>query len=226
MKVLVFGASGMIGQGVLRECLLAGDVARVTVIGRTGTGVVHAKLREIVSPDIVLSTDKAADDAYDACFYCLGVSANGMTEVDHTRTTFDLALSIAAILSRTNPQMTFSYVSGAGTDSTERGRVMWARVKGRTENALRALPFRAVYLFRPGIIQPLHGATSKTRSYRIMYMVLTPMFPLINALFGRYILTTESIALAMLNAVRRGAPRAVLEVADIKSLSSSALPRG
>ena len=184
MKVLPYGASRMIGQGVLRECLLASDVERVTVIGRTGTGVVHAKLRGIVAPDIVAATDKAAKDAFDACLYCLGVSMSGLTEAEYTRTTFDMTMSIAAILSRTNPQMTFIY------------------------------------------IQPLHGATSKTRSYRIMYMVVTPLFPLINALFDKYLLTTESIAVAMLNAVRRGAPRAVLEVADIKSPSSDAMSRG
>jgi uncharacterized protein YbjT (DUF2867 family) len=152
---------------------------------------------------------------FDACFFCLGVSSAGMEEARYTRLTYDLTLAAAEVLARQNPQMTFVYVSGVGTDSTERGSSMWARVKGRTENALRRLPFKAVYLFRPSVIQPMHGARSKTRVYAVTYMLAGWMLPPLRALFPRRILTTESVGQAMLAVARRGAPQAVLEPGDI-----------
>ncbi|MDB6000111.1 MAG: epimerase [Rhizobacter sp.] len=220
MNVLLFGATGMVGQGVLRECLQAGDVTRVVVVGRTPTGIRHPKLVEQVRPDLMDLTDIAAElQPFDACFFCLGVSSFRMDEAKYTRLTFDLTLSIAKTLAPLNPQMTFVYVSGASTDSTEQGRSMWARVKGRTENALKRLPFKAVYLFRPGVIQPLHGAHSKTAVYNFVYVLLNPVLTLIRWLRPGAMLTTEDVGLAMLAVARKGAPQAALEVADIRALA-------
>jgi len=210
----------MVGQGVLRECLRASDVARVTALGRTATGVRHPKLRDLIVPDLTRYDAVESElQGFDACFFCLGVSSAGMDEVQYTRLTYDLTLAAAQVLVRLNPQMTFVYVSGAGTDSTGQGRSMWARVKGRTENALQRLPFKAVYLFRPGLIQPLHGAQSKTTSYRVIYTLTKPLLPLLRALFPRQVLTTESIGQAMLAVARHGARKAVLEVGDIHAVA-------
>jgi len=206
----------MVGQGVLRECLLAPDVERVTAVGRTPTGIQHAKLRDLLVPDLMDYRKVEADlRGFDACFFCLGVSSAGMDEARYARITYDLTLAAAEVLVRLNPQMTFVYVSGVGTDSTERGSIMWARVKGRTENALRRLPFKRVHLFRPGVIQPMHGASSKTRVYAVTYMLAGWLLPPLRALFPRRILTTESVGQAMLAVARRGAPQAVLEPGDI-----------
>jgi len=220
MKILIFGASGMVGRGVLRECLIAADVANVTVIGRAPLAQTHPKLRQIVHSDLFdLGAVEAQLQGMDACFFCLGVSSGGMTEAAYTRLTYDLTLSAAATLVRLNPDCVFTYVSGAGTDTTAQGRTMWARVKGRTENDLQKLPFRDVYLFRPGVIQPLHGIVSKTPSYRVLYAVLKPLLPLARALFPEAVLTTEDMGRAMLAVARRGAGRAVLEARDIAKLA-------
>jgi len=210
----------MVGQGVLRECLLAPDVESVLTIGRTATGQHHAKLREIVHADL---TDYAAVErdlaGHDACLFCLGVSAAGMSEQDYTRITYDVTLAAAQALARLSPGMTFIYVSGEGTDSTERKRAMWARVKGRTENALLALPLRAV-MFRPGLIRPLHGIRSRTPLYRVAYTVLWPLFPVLGAL--GLLTTTERVGRAMLQVVRHGAPRSILANRDIDELARQA----
>jgi uncharacterized protein YbjT (DUF2867 family) len=219
MKVVLFGASGMVGQGVLRECLLDPGVESVLAIGRSATGQHHAKLREIVRADLFDYSDVEADLAgYDACFFCLGVSSTGMSEEAYRRVTYDLTLAAAQALVRLDPGMTFIYVSGAGTDSSEHGRVMWARVKGATENALLRLPFKAAYMFRPGVIRPLHGARSKTRLYRALYLAAGPLLGALQALAPRHVTTTEQIGRAMLAAARNGAPRSVLETADINQL--------
>jgi uncharacterized protein YbjT (DUF2867 family) len=223
MNVLVFGATGMLGQGVLRECLQAADVAMVQTIGRTTTGQQNAKLREVAQTDLFdvdAMTPKLT--GFDACFFCLGVSSAGMTEAAYSHLTYDLTLAIAGKLAALNPRMTFVYVSGAGTDSTEQGRSMWARVKGRTENALRRLPFKAVYVFRPGLIQPLHGIHSKTQSYRLFYSVTKPLLTPLRVLLPNYVLSTEVIGRAMLAAVRRGYDKSVLESADIRALALKA----
>ena len=168
MNVLVFGATGMVGQGVLRECLVDPAVALVQTVGRTATGVTHPRLSEIVHADLMsYASIEPRLVGFDACFFCLGVSSAGMSEADYERVTYGITMAAATTLARLNKSMTFIYVSGAGTDSSERGRIMWARVKGRTENALLRLPFKAAYMFRPGVIQPLHGITSKTAAYRI-----------------------------------------------------------
>ena len=170
MKVLLFGATGMVGQGVLRECLLAPDVERVQTVGRSATGQQHAKLGALVHPDLWdYSSIEPELTPFDACFFCLGVASSGLNEAEYTHLTYDLTLAAATTLARVNPAMTFIYVSGMGTDASEKGRLMWARVKGRTENAVRRLPFKAAYAFRPGVIQPLHGITSRTPSYRNFY---------------------------------------------------------
>src|SRR3984957_1469972 len=160
MNVILFGATGMVGQGVLRECLLAPDVQRVLSIVRSPSGQQHAKLHEIIPTDFYdLSSIESELSGYDACFFALGVTSAGMAEQQYRHVTYDLTLAAAKPLARLNPGMTFVYVSGAGTDSTESGSTMWARVKGKTENAILHLPFKAAYMFRPGLIQPLHGIT-------------------------------------------------------------------
>lgn len=216
MRVMLFGATGMVGQGALRECLRDPQVTQVLAVGRSPAGMTHPKLAELVRRDLVDWTD--ADDVirdYDACFFCVGVSAAGMSEADYTRTTFDLTLAVATALARLNPGMTFIYVSGQGTDSSERGRAMWARVKGRTENALLGLPFRAAYMFRPGIIQPVDGVRSRTRLYRALYAVLGPAMPLLRRAFPGQIVTSAELGRAMLAVAREGHPRPVLERQDI-----------
>ena len=219
MNVLLFGASGMVGQGVLRECLLAPDVARVVTVGRSATGQSHPKLREIVATDLYdLAPLESELVGFDACFFCLGVSSAGMSEARYTRVTYDLTLAVATTLARLNPGMTFVYVTGAGTDATERGRTMWARVKGRTENALLRLPLKT-FLFRPGMIQPLHGIRSKTWLYRAGYAVLAPFTPLLKRRFPTAVTTTEQVGRAMLAVARRGHPTPVLETADINALA-------
>lgn len=220
MNVLLFGATGMVGQGVLRACLTAPDVALVQTVGRLATGQQNSRLREVVQPDL-FDCRAIADElkGFDACFFCLGVSSAGMSEANYSRLTYDLTLAVAQVLAPLNPAMTFIYVSGAGTDSTEQGRSMWARVKGRTENALQRLPFKAVYLFRPGVIQPLDGIRSKTTSYQRFYSLVGPLLTPLRRLLPNAILTTRIMGEAMLNAVRHGAGKAVLEPADIRALA-------
>jgi uncharacterized protein YbjT (DUF2867 family) len=226
MRILLFGATGMVGQGVLRECLKAPDVDLIQIVGRTAVGLEDPKVREIVRQDLSDLGDVEADlRDFDACLYCLGVSSAGMSEQQYSRLTFDLTLSVARTLSRLNNRMVFIYVSGAGTDNTERGRTMWARVKGRTENALRGVTFRALYLFRPGIIQPLNGERSKTRAYRLLYQWGAPLLPLLRRVAPDRISTTESLGQAMLAAVRNGAKKTILEAADINTLARVAHTR-
>ena len=211
----------MVGQGVLRECLLDPDVKAVLTVGRSATGVQNPKLREIVRPDLYHYSDIESQlTGFDACFFCLGVSSAGMPQNQYENLTYTLTIAAAETLSRLNPAMTFVYVSGAGTDSSEKGRIMWARVKGKTENALLRLPFKAAYMFRPGVIQPVHGARSKTAAYRIAYALLKPALPLLRRLFPRYILTTEEIGRAMIHVAREGAPKKILETRDIRDCAA------
>lgn len=216
MKIIVFGATGMVGQGVLRECLAAPDVEEVKVVTRTPTGMQHPRLRELLHEDFLdYSAITAQLAGYDACLFCLGVSAAGMDEARYTRLTHDLTLAAAQVLVRINPSMVFVYVSGAGTANDDAGRVMWARVKGRTERDLRRLPFRAVYLFRPGFIAPMHGERSKTRMSRVVYALSRPLVPLLRRLFPRHVLDTVIVGQGMLSVLRHGAPAPVLETGDI-----------
>ena len=219
MNVVLFGATGMVGQSALRECLLDPDVNKVISIVRTPTTPTNAKLRELVLPDFTnYSAVETELTGLDACFFCLGVASSGMSEADYTRITHDFTLAAAMTLAKLNPSMTFIYVSGSGTDSTERGRIMWARVKGKTESDLLKLPFRAAYMFRPGFIQPLHGIRSKTKLYQTFYTLLNPILPLLKSTFPQYVTTTEQLGRAMLRVARSGYPRPVLESKDINSL--------
>jgi len=219
MKVILFGATGMVGQGVLRECLLDWRVERVLTVGRSTTGRTEPKLTELALKNLFdYSSVEPQLAGYDACFFCLGISSAGMSEADYRRITHDLTLAAATVLARLNPHMTFIYVSGQGTDSTEKGRVMWARVKGATENALLKLPFKAVCMFRPGIIRPLHGVRSKTPLYQTFYTVLGPLLGLLAWVFPDSLTTTEQVGKAMLHAARDGAPKTHLENPDINRL--------
>ncbi|HLK54438.1 MAG TPA: NAD-dependent epimerase/dehydratase family protein [Candidatus Angelobacter sp.] len=219
MKVILFGATGMVGQGVLRECLLDPGVDSVLTIGRSVTGQQQAKLHEIAQADLAnLSTIEDRLSGYDACFFCLGVSAAGMTEEAYRRITYDLTIAVATTLARLNPAMTFVYVSGTGTDSTEHGRMMWARVKGKTENDLLRMPFKAAYMFRPGYIQPLHGIKTKTKWYAAFYALMAPLYPMWKRLLPKYVTTTECIGRAMLKVASQGYSKPVLENPDINSI--------
>lgn len=219
MKVLLFGATGMIGQGVLRECLLDPRVTEVISLLRSPTREKHPKLTEVYHGDFFDYAGLQERLAgLDICCFCLGVTSAGLDEAAYSRMTHDLTLAAATFLAPLNPAMTFCYISGAGADSTEQGRIMWARVKGCTENALLRLPFRAVYVFRPGAIRPLHGIRSRTALYRALYAVLGPFLPLLKALSPDSLTTTEQLGKAMLQAGLVGAPKAILEMPDINRL--------
>lgn len=212
----------MVGQGVLRECLIDPGVDAVLAIGRSAAGLQHPKLREMIQPDLYHYPGVQSQlEGYDACFFCLGVSSAGMSEEQYEKLTYTLTLAAAETLVRANPGMTFVYVSGTGTDSSGKGRVMWARIKGRTENALLRLPFKAAYMFRPGVIQPVHGARSRTTVYRLAYTILGPVIPLLRWLFPRYILTTQEVGQAMIQVARQGWPRKVLEIGDIHDCAAA-----
>jgi uncharacterized protein YbjT (DUF2867 family) len=226
MNVIIFGATGMVGQSVLRACLRDPDIRAVLTVGRTISGVRHEKLREIVHADLWhYAAIESALTGFDACFFCLGVSSAGMREAAYAHLTYDLTLAAAETLCRLNPGMVFTYVSGSGTDSTERGSIMWARVKGRTENALLRLPFKAAYMFRPGVIRPLHGIRSRTRSYRMLYALLAPILPLAQRAFPAAIATTDTIGRAMIEVAKHGTAKTCLENADILALSRTAESR-
>ena len=223
MKVILFGATGMVGQGVLRECLRDSGVESVVVVGRSAVGVSHPKLREVVRADLMdLGGLESELSGYDACFFCLGVSSAGMKEDAYRKVTYDLTLEVARSLGRWNPGLTFCYVSGQGTDGSGRGRVMWARVKGETENALLALDGVEAYMFRPGLIQPLHGIRSKTRVYRAMYALTGPLLLVLRKLAPRRITTTEQVGLAMIAVARDGAAERVLETDGINRAAAAA----
>ena len=219
MNAMLFGASGMVGQGVLRECLADPAVGKVLSVGRSPAGQQHPKLREIVHANLLdLSPIERDLTGYDACFFCLGVSSAGMTQARYATVTYDLTLSVATTLAKLNPAMTFIYVSGLGTDSSEHGRTMWARVKGKTENALLRLPFKAAYMFRPGFILPMHGIKSKTTLYRLAYAVATPLYPLLKKITPNAVTTTEQLGRAMLRVATHGYAKPVVEGSDINSI--------
>jgi uncharacterized protein YbjT (DUF2867 family) len=221
MRIVLIGATGMVGQGVLRACLRARDVTKIIVIGRRALdGYDDPRLQVFITSD--LARFEAKDDTFaniDACFFCVGVSSFRMSEVVYRAVTYDLTLHVAQQLLASSPGMTMVYVSGAGADSSEQGKTMWARIRGQTENALQRLPFRQVAIFRPAAIIPEDGIQSRTASYRWMYIVLKPLLLLVHAIAPDRILTTQIIGDAMLNAVRRGVPQAILNPADIHRLA-------
>ncbi len=219
MKVIIFGATGMIGSGVLQECLDDPSVSSVLIVGRSTCGTHHQKLREIIHPDFFEYSDISEDlKGYDACFFCLGVSAAGMSEEKYHRLTYELTMASAETLVAVNPDLTFCYVSGQGTDSTEDGRFMWARVKGKTENHLLRLPFKAAFMFRPGFIQPVKGVRSKTRLYQAMYTVINPLYPLLKRIFTRQLTTSQILGRAMIRVAASGHPRSIIDIPDINDL--------
>ena len=219
MKVLIFGATGMVGQGVLRECLQDPEVELAVTVGRSATGMQNAKLREIVHGDLTRYAGIEGEVAgFDACFFCLGVSSSGMKEADYARVTYELTLAAAETLSRVNPGMTFIYVSGSGTDGSEEGRMMWARVKGRTENALLRLSL-AAYMFRPGLIVPLDGIKSKTAAYWFIYTLCGPLLPLLRWALPNHVVTTRELGRAMLNVAKRGYGKRILETKDLRTVA-------
>lgn len=222
MNVIIFGATGMVGQGVLRECLRDDAVRRVLVVGRGTVGLRHPKLREILRSDVGDLAQAAAEgelSGYDACFFCLGVSSVGMKEAAYREVTHDLTLAVAGTVCERNPGLVFTYVSGAGTDSTERGRSMWARVKGQTENELLALPMDA-YMFRPGYIQAGPGVVSKTALYRILYRLISPAYPLLRRMFPNAVTSTAEIGRAMLAVAADGADTRLLGPREINALAA------
>jgi len=221
MRVVLFGASGMVGQGVLLECLRDPGVTEVLAIGRSPLGRTDPKLRELVLPNVGdLSGHGSELRGWDAGFWCLGVSSVGKSEEEYRRVTYDLTLSAATFLAAASPGMTFVYVSGAGTDSTEKGSSMWARVKGATENAVGRLPFHAVFYFRPGIIQARYGVRSKTTGYRIAYVLLYPILLLVRAVAPNSMTSTDRVGRAMLAVVRRPPSNRVVGTREINALAS------
>ncbi|MNI56833.1 hypothetical protein D3C73_1118590 [compost metagenome] len=215
MRVIIFGVTGMVGQSALRECLLDDKVQEILTIGRKRTDQQHEKLRQIELANVAdLSTIEQEITGFDACFFCLGVSSAGMKEEEYRRITYDITLSVADKLARLNPQMTFIYVSGSGTDSSEKGRSMWARVKGNTENDLLRLPFKAAYMFRPGAIIPQYGIRSKTKVYQFFYDVMKPFYPLLMKLNG--VISSEQLGKAMIKVAINGYPSPIIESNKLK----------
>lgn len=220
MNVILFGASGMVGQAVLRECLLDPEITTVLVIGRSPLGLQHAKLREIIHNDLAnLAPIQNQLINLDACFYCIGVTSAGLAEPEYRRVTYTFTIAAAQALLPQNPNLTFVFISGAGADSTEKGRTMWARVKGATENTLLRMPFKAVFVIRPAYIQPLHGIKSRTQLYRVLYLFVAPIYPVLRAFFPKYVTTTEQLGRAMIHLAKQGAPKHILESADINTLA-------
>jgi len=218
VKVILFGATGMVGEGVLIECLSHPQVSQVLSVSRKPGGRQHPKLKEYLVPDFLnLKEDDENLKGYDACFFCAGVSSVGMKEGEYTRLTYDLTTHFANVLLHQNPQLTFIYVSGAATDSTEKGRLMWARVKGRTENALARMPFKNVYLFRPGFMKLTPGQKNALKLYKYVGW----MFPFFKLVFPNSTSTLKQVGQAMINSVIRGSDKQILEVRDINKLGSS-----
>jgi uncharacterized protein YbjT (DUF2867 family) len=222
MNAVIFGATGMVGKGVLLECLDDARVEHILLVSRHPIDVSHPKIREIVHADFTaFETLTPAFADIDACFYCLGVTAIGLSEGQYHHLTYDVTLAAAtALASASAGRLTFCYVSGEGTDSTEHGGTMWARVKGTTENALLRLPFKAAFMFRPGYIQPLRGIRSKTRWYQALYDVIGPFYPIVRRLFPKYVTTTTDIGRAMIRVAVSGWSRHILSSGDINQLSS------
>jgi len=218
MKIIIFGSTGMIGQGVLLESLKNPEIEKVLVVNRQSCGIASPKLKELIHKDFYdLSSLTEELTGYDACLYCLGVSSVGMAEADYQKITYDLTIYIAETLLKLNKDMSFSYISGANTDSSENGKTMWARVKGKTENALLAMPFKRVYMLRPGFIEPLKGIKSKTPLYQFIYTVFKPLFFILRH-FENIATNTEVLGKAMILVVQKGYTTKILESKDINAI--------
>lgn len=219
LNVIVTGATGMVGEGVLHECLLHPDVNRVLIINRKPSGKSHPKLKEVIHSDFLnLKAIESHLQGYDACFFCLGMSSVGINEADYRRYTYDLTLHVASTLSMLNNNMTFIYVSGQGTDSSEKGKLMWARVKGKTENDLMKLPFKQALAFRPGFIEPTKGLKNTLK----LYTYLGWLIPIIRMFSPHSIVSLREIGLAMINAAKSDIGNRVVEAKDIKMLAANA----
>lgn len=219
MKVIIFGATGMIGQAILCQCLIDSEITEIQTIGRTPTKIQEPKIHELIHQD--LYNYEGLEDklsGFDACFFCLGTTSAGKVEAEYEHITYDLTLSAATILSELNPQMTFIYISADGADTTEKSTIMWAKIRGKIENVLFRLPFKAVYIFRPGIIQPKHGIQSKTKAYRLFYSLAKPILPILRFLLPNYVATTESIGRAMLLVAKHGYENKILKSRDFEKI--------
>jgi len=220
MKVIITGTTGMVGKGVLLECLDDQRVSKVLVVNRNALGLKHPKLHEIIHSDFYnFSTCQESFAEYDACFHCMGVSSAGLDEEKYTQLTYNISLALAKTCFKANPNMTFTYVSGTGTDSSEKGKTMWARVKGKTENDILKLGFKQAFMFRPGVIQPLRGIKSKTKLYQTFYVLFSPFWPVFKALMGKNLTDTTKIGKAMMNAAQKGFDKIYLENPDINNLA-------
>lgn len=216
IKAIITGVTGMVGEGVMHECLLHPDVEEVLIINRKPSGFTHPKLKEIIHTDFLnIAPIENQLVGYNACYFCLGVSSVGMNEADYTKMTYTLTMHVAETLSRLNKDMTFCYVSGASTDSTEKGKLMWARVKGKTENDLTKLPFKEVYNFRPGYMHPTPGLKNTNKYYKYF----TWMYPFLKVVFKNSVSTLKDLGMAMINATIYGSNKQVLEVPEIKTLA-------
>lgn len=217
IKAIVFGATGMVGEGVLHMALNNPNVESVLVIGRRSCNVSHPKLKELIHSDFFdLTSIESQLKDYNACYFCLGVSSVGMNEQDYAHVTYDLTMNVAITLSRLNPDMTFCYISGEGTDSTEQGRLMWARVKGKTENDLSKLPFKAVYNFRPGFIKPIKGLKNTLTLAKPLHV----LYPLFKILFPGHGCTLEDLGRSMINVTLQGYSKHIIENSDIANLGT------
>lgn len=220
VRVIITGSTGMVGKGVLLECLENDNVSRVLVINRSTIGLNHPKLEELLIEDFSgLNNFQNSLEGYNACFFCSGVSSVGVSEERYTNVTYDLTINMAKLLVKLNPQSTFCYVSGVGTDSSEKGNTMWARVKGKTENTILAIGFKAAFMFRPGYIQPLKGVKSKTGWYNVLYVIFKPLYPMLRLLFPNQVTSTIKMGEAMINAALYGYKKPILESKDINALA-------
>lgn len=216
INVIITGATGMVGEGVLLECLSHPDIKLVLSVVRRPSGMKHPKLKEVIIPDFMKPEGFRNQLAgYDACFFCAGVTSIGKSEAEYTRITYDTTIKFAKVLNEVNKNMVFCYVSGAMTDSSEKGRLMWARVKGRTENELMRMPFKKAYNFRPGFIRPTKGQ----KMLKPFYKVIGVFYPIVYLFYAKGFITMEELGLAMINCVRVGYERQILEVEDIKQLA-------
>jgi nucleoside-diphosphate-sugar epimerase len=221
VEVILFGATGMIGSGVLLECLRDPRVTAVLAVGRTPLGQPHAKLSELMHGDFLeFGSIRPQLAGYDACFFCLGVSSVGMSESDYRRLTYQITVAAAETIIGANPRIMFAYGSGASTDSTEKGSSMWARIKGMTENRLLEMSPKS-YMFRPGFIQPVHGVRSKTRLYRLVYDITRPLYPVLKRLFPNSISTSDGLGRAMIAVAADGYAKRILEIRDINALAGA-----